>query len=81
MNICSKCGGNRFKIDAVVTAKDYIELDENDPEEFEVIDQELGDSEWDDESAVECTNCGHSFQYQYWDSEPEFSAPAVPEGF
>lgn len=75
---CVKCGGKEFKIDAVVAATDTIELGE-DPnfDDFEVIDTDHFDSEWQDDSQVRCTNCQHTFTYKDWDSQGKPVDPNV----
>lgn len=62
MTACT-CGSRTFEIDAVYAAKDRIQIGDDDPEDFTVIDTTYGDGEWEDHSTVRCVECGKEMQY------------------
>jgi len=55
---CPKCGGLELKIDVTFAGTVSINC-EADSEEFEVVDSEPTDSEWNDDSGCYCFGCGH----------------------
>ena len=60
MNVCPSCGGRDFRIEVLFQGTVDIQLGAEDPDEFEVTDSEPTDSEWTDESGVECIDCDWS---------------------
>lgn len=63
MHPCTKCGGVDFKIEATYAALNHVRLIDDD---FEVIDINYGDGEWDDDSTVRCCGCGEEWEYRQW---------------
>jgi len=70
MKPCS-CGSRRFSVEAVYSAKDYIELKDDGSEDFDVNDTEYGDGEWEDHSTVTCLDCGKTMEYSEWANQDE----------
>jgi len=67
---CEKCGGKRFEVSAVCTAKNTISLCD-DSDDFDIEDTEYGDCEWDDDSTVACLKCGHEILYTDWKEDED----------
>lgn len=58
-----ECGSVRFKIDAIYTAHDYIELRSDGSDDFDVVETCHHDGEWFDGGNVECCECSKVWDY------------------
>jgi len=57
--LCPKCNGLELQVSVTFQGYEDITCDANDPEKFEVTDNESTDSEWEDDSVIYCYACGH----------------------
>lgn len=55
---CPECG-NRDGLRVSATFQGTVDISCDDDGDFEVVDSDSGDSEWEDESQVECLDCCH----------------------
>lgn len=70
MKTC-KCGSKTFEIPTLFTGWTRIEIEEDDSEEFEVIDTDPQDGEWQEDDLVTCCECGEQIPYSEWNpSDP-----------
>lgn len=56
-NICPKCGGRKFNVDAHLETTAVIEFCEE--RDHIVHDETQGNLIWDDDDTAFCRNCGH----------------------
>lgn len=65
MKICL-CGSTQFKIQTNFAGYTIVDI-EPDTDDFDIIDSEPGDGEFETELPVECRECGKEMSYLEWE--------------
>lgn len=63
-----ECGSYEFTVEAVYAAKDRILLDPE-SDDFDILDTDYGDGEWEDTAKVTCCECGKTMTYSEWSNQ------------
>lgn len=62
-----ECGSMQFRVYATCIAVEEIVIDEDDPSEFDYLDTDYGDVEWEPDSEVHCERCHKVIRVRDWE--------------